>query len=444
MGDFLIDDQTNVDLQLYAESAQEFTIYACFDHTTTTGGKQRLKAWFRHPTTDLSILQRRSDGIRFFTDAIGNLCFEKEPIDFIEFYLSSHDRPKRYSFFYAVKKVVKYQYAKQQERYNKQRGISEILTTLVFLKNFCLKIKKEHQHEFIDELYEDIEYIFKDPVIHKCVQAGQFKQKGLRLERCDFLIRKTYIQKIRKILSLVYDLDAFFSVALTAQKLNLCFPEYTTCSDQKLELEGVFHPFLNEAVPNNFSLGGSQHLCFLTGVNMSGKSTLMKSVAIAVYLAHVGFPVPAKKMVTGMFNGLLTTINLGDDLKSGSSHFYNEVLRLKYVAQQITTHRKLLIIFDELFRGTNVKDAYESSLLVIEAFSKIPTSFFIVSSHLVEVAQDLSKTLAINYQCFETTFRHDRPIFNYQLKKGVTTARIGAWIIANEGIVKVLNQAAIT
>lgn len=439
MDTFLIDSQTIDDLQLFENAKHDRSIYAYFDNTTTIGGKAFLKDLFTKPIINIEELIHRSKDIQFLFNEVDSLSFQRESIDFIEYYLNSIDKPKKYTWHAAFKKSVKYRYTKKQEQYNKQRGLGEILNTLVFLNVLCDEIQQKHELNFIKELYLRLEKVCSDPFIKKCL-AHPKKLKGLRLERCDFFIRNIYLEDILKILASVYQLDAYYAIALAARKYNFSFPVYHHDNESKLILEGVFHPFLSTPVTNNFELDRQQHLCFLTGVNMSGKSTLMKSVAIAVYLAHIGFPVPAVGMETGLFNGLLTTINLADNLTLGRSHFYNEVLRVKLVAQQVATRKNLLIIFDELFRGTNVKDAYESSLLVIDAFSKVPTSFFIISSHLVEVAHDLKENKQIDFRHFETTMEKNMPTFNYKLIEGITDNRIGAWILKNEGILEILNS----
>ena len=116
---------------------------------------------------------------------------------------------------------------------------------------------------------------------------------------------------------------------------------------------------------------------------MAGKSTFLKSVSLTVYLAHIGFPVPAKSCEISIFNGLFTTINLSDDIQQGYSHYYSEVKRIKDMALNLNSHKKLFIIFDELFRGTNVKDAYEASLLITKVFFEIKElTFYYFQSYI--------------------------------------------------------------
>ncbi|WP_449439499.1 MutS-related protein [Pedobacter steynii] len=190
---------------------------------------------------------------------------------------------------------------------------------------------------------------------------------------------------------------------------------------------------------NDIDFNADKNVCFITGSKYGRKSTLLKSIAIAIYLAHLGFPVPAKSMETSVFDGLITTINLSDNLNQGYSHFYNEVLRVKEVAQKVTASKNMVVIFDELFRGTNVKDAYDASLSIIKAFSKIRKSFFIISTHIVEVAKELNENNNINFRFLETKIIEGKPVFTHQLKAGITDERMGMWIIENEGIMEILN-----
>src|SRR5690606_13083183 len=173
---------------------------------------------------------------------------------------------------------------------------------------------------------------------------------------------KKYRDEVLFLLDFIYIMDAYRSIAITSMELNFCFPEYIESKPYVIELDDVFHPLMKTPVSNSLLLDSTKHILFLTGVNMSGKSTLMKAVGIAVYLAHLGFPVPAKKMKISVMQGLITAINVSDNLANGYSHFYSEVRRVKLVAEKLVESKMILAIFDELFKSTNVKDAYDASL----------------------------------------------------------------------------------
>jgi DNA mismatch repair ATPase MutS len=193
-------------------------------------------------------------------------------------------------------------------------------------------------------------------------------------------------------------------------------------------------------VINDHHIDNENNLCFISGANMSGKSTFLKSFGLCVYLAHLGFPVPAVYMETTLFNGLITTINLSDNISQGYSHFYNEVRRVKDVALKIREKKKIVVIFDELFRGTNVKDASDASLQVIDSLSKVRDSLFLISTHIVEIAPQLEHNANIFFNCFESTMEGGVPWYNYKIREGISNERVGMLIIKNEGIIEILEE----
>lgn len=141
-------------------------------------------------------------------------------------------------------------------------------------------------------------------------------------------------------------------------------------------------------------------------------------------------------------NGLVTTINLPDDLKQGLSHYYTEVKRINEVAQILLKHDKMFVIFDELFRGTNVNDAFDASSLIISELTTVKNSFYIISTHIIELAEVLRKFDNVAFQYLDTYFENKKPVFTYQLRKGISKETLGMYIIQNEGIVDILQQAS--
>src|SRR6478752_6928016 len=135
---------------------------------------------------------------------------------------------------------------------------------------------------------------------------------------------------------------------------------------------------------------------------MSGKSTFIKAIGVAVYLAHVGMGVPAQSMELSMFDGLLSNIQVIDNIIKGESYFFNEVQRIRKTIEQITDGRNWLILIDELFKGTNVQDAMKCSTTVIEGFLKIKNTAFILSTHLYEIGEPLRQHPNIIFNYFET------------------------------------------
>ena len=183
-----------------------------------------------------------------------------------------------------------------------------------------------------------------------------------------------------------------------------------------------------------------QNFLFLTGANMAGKSTLIKAVGSSVFMAHIGLGVPAKKMKLTLFDGLLTNINVSDNIARGESYFFNEVQRIKNTIYKINDGKKWLVLIDELFKGTNVQDAMKCSLTVIKGLIKIKNSLFILSTHLYEIGEELKQFPNIGFKYFETNVSDDQLEFSYQLKEGISNDRIGYVILRREKVVEMLEK----
>ncbi|MBE0653872.1 MAG: hypothetical protein IH594_08745, partial [Bacteroidales bacterium] len=128
-----------------------------------------------------------------------------------------------------------------------------------------------------------------------------------------------------------------------------------------------------------------------------------------------------------------------DNLSKGYSYFYSEVMRVKEAARSLKKYRRTLVIFDELFRGTNVKDAFDGSLLVIKGLLNWPQSVFLLSTHLIELARELQAHELISFSYFDSEVKNGKPWFSYQLKEGISDERLGLLILKNEKIDQLLN-----
>jgi len=267
--------------------------------------------------------------------------------------------------------------------------------------------------------------------------SGMKKSQILKLA---YFFRHHYKQKIFDLLSNFAILDAFYGMAAAVRKYSLVFPEVTTSDKPFVEAEGLYHLLLDKPVPYDIHLNHNKNFMFLTGANMAGKSTFIRSVGAAVFMAHTGMGVPAAKMKLSLFDGLLSNINITDNIAKGESYFYNEVNRVKATVKKVSDGRKWLILIDELFKGTNIEDAMKCSQTVIEGLLKTKNCLYILSTHLYELGETLEKYPEINFSYFETEVSDGRLLFNYLLREGISSDRLGYLILQNEGVVKLLQD----
>jgi len=146
-------------------------------------------------------------------------------------------------------------------------------------------------------------------------------------------------------------------------------------------------------------------------------------------------------MQLSFLDGLLSNIQVSDNIVKGESYFYNEVKRIKQTIEKISDGKKWLILIDELFKGTNVQDAMKCSTVVIEGFCKMSKALFVLSTHLYEIGYSLQEQSNIQFRYFETSIENNELQFSYQLKEGISNDRLGYLIMEKEGVVKLLQEA---
>ena len=253
-------------------------------------------------------------------------------------------------------------------------------------------------------------------------------------------LKRRYKQEALELVEIYSKLDAYYSMAVACQKHGLCFPEFVEATEPVINATQLFHPLLPTPVAYNVDLNPQQNFLFLTGANMGGKSTFIKAVGVSIFLAHIGMGVPAQALQLTLFHGLLSNINVVDNIMQGESYFFNEVQRIRKTIEKITDGKKWLILIDELFKGTNVQDAMKCSSTVIEGLLKIKNSLFILSTHLYEIGEDLKKYPNIQFKYFETSVVNEQLYFSYQLKDGISNDRLGYLILKREGVVEMLEK----
>lgn len=173
---------------------------------------------------------------------------------------------------------------------------------------------------------------------------------------------------------------------------------------------------------------------------MAGKSTLIKAVGLAVYMAHLGMGVPAQQMRLSLFEGILSNIYIADNIAKGESYFFNEVKRIKQTIEKIDDGRNWLVLIDELFKGTNIQDAMKCSTTVIRGLISMQNCLFILSTHLYEIGEELKDLPTIDFKYFETVLKDNDLQFSYQLKNGISQDRMGYLILQKEGVTALLKN----
>ncbi|MFK2213759.1 DNA mismatch repair protein MutS [Bacteroides fragilis] len=420
------DRQTLNDLGIVESTYGEKTLFSLFDMTESDGGKRCLEEWLVHPLSDWKALHERQEAIRYPDFPEIRIC--REELDFIAFYLSQGDRPTRVSYLESAFSYIFRHFRATPERYVIRRGTKLLENVLLELKTFADHVTALSPR-LIRNIAATISEIYQATELGKMVDSCGQEDSFYRTDRLDYIFRYRRNHTIAALLSIVYQLDAIRTVHRTAVTKGWCFPSFT--NDSKFMLCNFYHPQVKDAVANDWEMENG-NICIFTGSNMAGKSTTLKAIASAVWLAHAGFPVPASSMVCPMFDGIFTSINLPDSLRDGRSHFYAEVLRVKEVLEQINKGHHCFVLFDELFRGTNARDAFEASVAVAEVLKAKAYSRFLISTHIIELARKLDGDDACCFYYLESAIVDDELICNHKVKPGISESRVGYWIVKKE------------
>ena len=287
------------------------------------------------------------------------------------------------------------------------------------------EIKKLLSHEAVQEVLK-----------YTSVEALSVSE---RLRFAKFILER-YKHNIHALVNQFAKLDAWAGMATAMQKFNLVFPTLVNTALPEFEATGLYHLQLLSPVKYDIAFNKNKNFLFLTGANMAGKSTFIKTLGCAAYLAHTGMGVPAKTLNISLLHGMLSNINVVDNILKGESYFYNEVQRIKSTIIKIQDDKNWLILIDELFKGTNVEDAMKCSTAVIEGLQKKNNALFVLSTHLYEIGKDLTRFPNIEFKYFETSVVNDELKFNYQLRDGISNDRLGYFILKNEGVVDMLDK----
>lgn len=434
-----IDKTTLADLSIF-HSEEELSVVHFLDHTQTTGGREYLYDMLAKPLSTVEAIQNNQQTIRELMQLI-----DRWPITITNgtvmviarFYESQINKypiqPNAInSFFYKLFNapdfsLTKYTVVHCIDFVKGMKELSQLLTEANNSKQLQIWAQR------IDMLLN------KSVIPEMCTQSKEDLSNWKMLSYAQF-IRFHYKNQFFELIDIYSRIDAYLSLSIACKKYNFTFPEVIQSEQPFIEASGLYHPLLHTPVSYDVEMSRDKNFLFLTGANMAGKSTFIKAVGVSIYLTHIGMGVPAKKMQLSLFDGLLSNINVVDNIIKGESYFFNEVQRIRNTIEKISDGRNWLILIDELFKGTNVQDAMKCSSTVIEGLLKMKNVLFILSTHLYEIGEPLKQFQNIQFRYFETSVSDEQLVFSYQLKEGISNDRLGYLILRREGVVELLEK----
>lgn len=254
----------------------------------------------------------------------------------------------------------------------------------------------------------------------------------------DIYLRNRYIdwmnlygQYLKQLFDVYGDLEVYMSLSIPQiDGFDVTMPHF--CNEPTLYFEDLKHPL----IPRDSSQGNDfkNHfpLCMITGSNMSGKTTFMRTIGLNLSLAYAGGYVFGKSLQCSWMR-IMTSMRIQDNVEKGISMFYGELLRIKEMIDLSEDHIPMICFIDEIFKGTNSLDRIAGAKATLRKLSKDHIMVFI-TTHDFELCQ-IDDLYIDNYH-FEESYHNGKIYFDYQIKKGQSQSTNGQFLLQQLGIIK--------
>lgn len=233
----------------------------------------------------------------------------------------------------------------------------------------------------------------------------------------------------------IADMDSMISLGIYSFNHPENVIPHVNDKKECLIAEGLLHPMMNKhtAVTNDVLISDSPQFLIITGANMAGKSTYLRTVSLNLLLAEVGLPVFAKSFEFYPFS-IITNLRTSDSLANNESYFFSELKKLKMIIDLLEDGRRLFIVLDEILKGTNSEDKQKGSIALMKQLLS-NSGYGIIATHDL-VLGDLEKEFPkeVKDYRFEGVIENDELFFSYKLKEGVAQNMNACFLMKKMGI----------
>lgn len=438
----VMDDETFGDLEIFQSETEGRSLFDLCNHTRNYKGSRVLRARMRRPFSSPARIRAAQQSVAFLKERLH--LFERLPsfvtTELVESYIHGilplAVSANNLEFFFEMMDIRFGDYV----RYHRIiRGVETSFAFIQALRAIADAPELASPPGELAELLSEMRELLAAPGFSLVTDSKVWDMWPWAVLRIDQVFRIHEKETVFRLLRLTYELDALLSLAITTRKHGFIMPVLSE-GPLSVDAEAVFHPLVEKAVANPVNLGQDQRMLFLTGPNMAGKTTYLRASAIALYMAHLGMGVPARKFSFTPAQRLFSSISLADSLSHGVSYFRAEALRIKAVAKALSEGYRVIAIMDEPFKGTNVKDALDASLAILLEFAGREDNLFMFSSHLIEMEDEIRDLAQVCCHHFEAEENEGPLRFEYTLRPGVSSQRLGMRVLCEEGVFELLKK----
>ncbi len=243
-----------------------------------------------------------------------------------------------------------------------------------------------------------------------------------------------YVKDWEKI---IYELEVLISGANFRFnfKQDTSVPNITNTPNEIIKVVNIGHPTipLHKLVKNSLTLTSEEQFAIITGPNMAGKSTFLRSIGINLMLAQAGFHVMAEEFTFPDMK-LYSSMRTNDDLNDETSYFHAELLRLRFIVDAVEKGEKVFIILDEILKGTNSKDKEEGSAKFLQKLNQLQVKG-IIATHDLSLTQLSNVYSSIINRYFDTQIEGDNISFDYCIHNGVAKNMNASFLLRKMGLI---------
>lgn len=398
-----------------------------FNFTKNEDSKEKLRDYFIGDTLSLSQINDMHLVLTFLRSNI--LLFERIYITNVDnFYIKEYIQSKHPPFQVKSKVVSNlYLYLFKRKRRKFNTLLSGVKKLLLVLNNIYSIYTQVYPQDLPVDIKRKINTFLK---FYAELKLFDFRSDMIladsisisSLLSIDNQLRCKNSEKVLNVLNDVYSFEALLSIVHASIKYGLTIPKISETNE--ILIKNMFHPLVKECMQNDFHSSDDKNITILTGPNMSGKSTLLKTLSLIVYLGHKGLPVPASNVVLPYYNEILVFLNNKDDINKKESYFLSEVKNVVRVVNSLNLGNRCFVIFDELFKGTNYSDALQCSKTICQVFRQHKLSYFFISTHLTELINEFEENY-FDKKHLDASLKDNAPLFHYKLKDGFSDLKIG-------------------
>lgn len=233
-------------------------------------------------------------------------------------------------------------------------------------------------------------------------------------------------------LNIMGEVEALVSLSnLAFDNPNWTYP--TISAEKVIVAKSLGHPILgSKAVANDFNLNNEKRVALITGSNMSGKSTFLRTIGFNMILAYLGLPTFSESFKCGIYN-IYTCMRTEDNLEESISSFYAEILRVKLLIDAGKRGEDVFFLLDEIFKGTNSSDRHDGAKILIDQLVK-SGAIGLVSTHDLELCDlEKSREWLINFN-FQEYYEDNKIKFDYKLRNGISKTHNAKHLMKLAGI----------